>query len=239
MNEASGSKFGSRMSTGVAAVAAGAGLMIGEPAEAAIVTNTFDCTVASGSLDSCLLDVNNDTLNDFRVFGVGSSYGGGAIQVEGLNGNQVLLDTDFGPFKQYAAALEFGAQIGPDGGPAPAQQTFGSYGWMEGGDEIFKSGDTFSAPWDFVPELEKRFLGVALNTGGSPQFGWIGLFKGSVTAVDSGVETDGIPICAGETQDVRACPTQVPAPPALLMLATGASAVLALRRMRRVEPDTE
>ncbi len=108
--------------------------------------------------------------------------------------------------------------------------------------------DSFARPEikDSTPEFGSieadtgvpRYLGLALGTTfATAQFGWVQFTLGSISSSGLAINTTaGQGICAGGIAPVNGnCPSAVPLPPSLALLASGMAGLAAVRRRRRLD----
>ena len=197
------------------AVAAGAALAATSPVGAAIVTDTVDETVTSSS-GSFLLDLDGDNQSDFQfdVFaGSTSSSTSAYVRAAGNNG---IFATSTG-FSAYAQALEGSQSVGTGTGSSTNLN----------GHAVLTSSGSFGNFGGSTP----RYLGLRFNaTGGNASgfvYGWARVAvpnPGEIRIYDFAYEDSGAPIHV---------PNEVPEPSTLLLMASGAAGLLALRRRRK------
>jgi hypothetical protein len=170
------------------------------------------------------LDVDNNGVVDFEIghftgASNGSTINALAVLPEGSD-NAVVLDS---PGSPYAAALDFGALIGPNQpfGPGQAPKLMAL---------AKNSTSQTKGPW---PGRD-AYLGLRFDIAGSPHFGWAHFnVPGDVSQATifgyAYCDEANTRIAAGQTGG--AC--TVPEPSAVLLLAAGAAGVFAYRRRVR------
>jgi len=196
------------------AVAAGAALAASSPAGAAIVTGTVNATVTPGT-GTFFLDLDGDNVDDFG-FGVftssTSSSTSAYVSAQGNNG----IFTTSGSFN-YAQAFEGSQSVGTGTGSSTNLN----------GHAVLTSSGSFGNFGGSTP----RYLGLRFNaTGGNASgfvYGWARVAvpnPGEIRIYDFAYEDSGAPIHV---------PNEVPEPSTLLLMASGAAGLLALRRRRK------
>lgn len=189
-------------------VAAGAALATG-PAQAAIVYVPIGQTAADN--DSFAVDLDGDENPDIEVgvFTSGSSSGGAYV---GATNGLVQTSATFGSSSGAAALLSTSDSVTSnfDGAPFAILSYSGS-------GPIIGNGSAF--------------VGLLFNTTDfGPVHGWLRVTMpepGVLTAVDAAFET------SGEGIHIDPATQAVPEPSTLLLMASGAAGLLALRRRRK------
>lgn len=197
------------------AIAAGAALVGAGAADAAIMGDTINETV--GPNDSFSLDLDGDGNFDYE-FNASTSFtstdttGGGTTwtttsayaSVMGLDGNQVLVSGSFARVFNGSESVSSGAGN---------LSTFASLTY------------SFSGPF---AGSTPRYLGLVFNTTDYGVVnGWarVAVPSGGQIFIESyAFETDGSPIHV---------PNEIPEPSTLLLMASGAAGLIALRRRRK------
>jgi len=199
------------------AVAAGATLSTAGVADAAIVTDVVDETVLFG--DSFFLDLDNDGNDDFEftATSTGSSSSGRAY-VRGQGSNGIFTTSTNWSYAQAFAGSE---SVGTGTGTTNSVGMLSSFtiSSLGGGYGNFRG----STP---------RFLGLVFEATTGPNtteflYGWARVSvptQGEIYIQDFAYEDSGAPIHV---------PNEVPEPSTLLLMASGAAGLLALRRRRK------
>lgn len=190
------------------AVAAGAALAANAPADGAVITGNANATVNIGG--EFFLDLDDDGTDDFR-FAATSSSTSAYVSASGSNG---IYTT--GGFHTYAQAFEGSDSVGTGTGStrsfAVLTSSTGSFG-------------NFVGP-------TPRFLGLVFEATTGPNstqfvYGWARVAvpnPGEIRIYDYAYEDTGAPIHV---------PNEVPEPSTLLLMASGAAGLIALRRRRK------
>lgn len=221
------------------ALAAGALLTATEAADAAVIYQTVDQTVNPG--ETFELDLDGDGTEDY-VFAAGNvpftttSTGTGTPDNFALiAGNSYVSGTGTGTFGAGVVVSSGAFSTGTDDGTIGATGSFGARVFQ--GSEYVSPGSSGSlAPFaalsisntgPFVG-AQPKFAGLVFNTTDyGIVTGWVRVAvpNGSTIYVqDYAFETDEIPIHI---------PNEVPEPSTLLLMASGAAGLLALRRRRK------
>jgi hypothetical protein len=223
---------------GAAAVAATAGLAAATPAQAAIIyTNPADVTVDNTSSPGSL-NMDNAGLVEY-TFAVTGPAGDQVADISGVNPvNQIASNKPTGN-----PVLKFAVPLAPNA-PIPGTHDFDENAKFATSD-LLEPPVGISGPAQaviFNPWADPAFAGLQFLLGTNTHFGWA-QFQVTVdsTTDDFSVTLFDYAYCdqprhsinAGQTTGECGPFVATPEPSSLLLLATGAVAVEALRRLRR------
>jgi|GEM_PF-3429654 len=226
------------------ALAAGALLTGADAADAAVIHQNVDHTVNSGERFD--LDLDGDGRDDFSFLaGVGftSTTGTGTTGPDELAlivANSYATGTGTGTF---GGTDSFGGAVVVDSGPFDTGTTDGTTeGTLSFGARVFQGSESVDPETigSLAPFAPLSLSGVGAFVGGQPKFaglvfnttdygvvtGWVRVAvpnNSTIYIQDYAFETDGGPIHV---------PNEVPEPSTLLLMASGAAGLLALRRRR-------
>ena len=153
-----------------AATAAGVGLLaLAQPSEAKVVFTAVQLQLPVNQ--PTYIDLNNDGVNDFKLFPVSSDLN--LHDTQGVRSSEVIKLYGVGSGNQiwgkapYASALTAGVKVGP-GGP------FSKSNNLMGFESKFSSGPTnYAGPW--APDgqvVRNHFLGFKFLINGQVHYGW-------------------------------------------------------------------
>ncbi len=140
---------------------AGATLAIGE-ADAQVVYTDISPDFTGGSSSTYFLDLNDDNVDDFRIYAVGS-YSSTNLYIAPLTSSNEVLGSASYPFA-YPYALSFNAPI-----DSYASGSWVNYGYSSYGYQSLNYG---SGSFGNFINVTDRYLGLHLEVNGNTYFGW-------------------------------------------------------------------
>jgi len=130
--------------------------------DAAVIYTDVDPDFTGGVGDDYYIDLNNDGVNDFRIWHNGSSN----LYISPLNSNNYVLGSGSSYSFAYPYALSNGAMIS-SGQSSWFNTAYYSYGYQS-----MNYGSCSYGHWCSVTD---KYLGVQFTAGGNQHFGWIRL----------------------------------------------------------------